>query len=163
MSIRTKGKKVLNQNSSGDEDILIEGGGHLGTVFNTLERHGIAVLLLLLGGYVVTTSIVSPLVETSQSFVGSIREGNEFLQKELMRSDAENLSKWDASFQLHSEKRDLILKIDDRLDDVLLEMRRISERVHGLEDKVESGLAIVRDRYLASGKRLPTPQSTLRD
>lgn len=89
-----------------------------GVVTQLLEKHGIAVFLLVAGGYVVTNSVINPMVETSRAFVTDIRNANEGLQKEVQRVEAENLSRWDRSFALHTEKRDMIRNLDDEIDDI---------------------------------------------
>jgi len=89
-----------------------------GVVTQLLEKHGIAVFLLVAGGYVVTNSVINPMVETSRAFVTDIRNANEGLQKEVERVETENLSRWDRSFALHTEKRDMIRNLDDEIDEI---------------------------------------------
>ena len=96
-----------------------------GVVTQLLEKHGIAVFLLVAGGYVVTTSVVNPMVETSKQFVSDIKSANEALRAEIDMVEKENLSRWDRSFALHTEKRDLILKLDDELDELAREMDKL--------------------------------------
>lgn len=96
-----------------------------GAVTQLLEKHGIAVFLLVAGGYVVTTSVVNPMVETSKQFVSDIKAANEALRTEINMVEKENLSRWDRSFALHTEKRDLILKLDDEIDALARDMDKL--------------------------------------
>lgn len=103
-----------------------------GAVTQLLERHGIAVFLLVAGGYVVTTSVVNPMVETSKQFVSDIKAANEALRTEINMVEKENLARWDRSFALHTEKRDLILKLDDELDALARDMDKLRADITNL-------------------------------
>ena len=96
-----------------------------GMVTELIEKHGVATFLLVAGAYFMTTSVVDPMVSTAQQFVSDIKETNDQLQKEIEQIDRENLSRWDASFSLHQEKKELIQRVLDKLVEIEADNRTI--------------------------------------
>ena len=106
--------------------------GQAGMVTQLLEKHGIAVFLLLAGGYVVTTSVINPMVDTSRAFVADIKEANDLLRADIAAMEKANLASWDRSFELHTEKRNLIIKLDDEIDALARDVDKLRAEVHNL-------------------------------
>ena len=106
--------------------------GQVGMVTQLLEKHGIAVFLLLAGGYVVTTSVINPMVDTSRAFVADIKEANDLLRADIAAMEKANLASWDRSFALHTEKRDLIIKAGDAINSLGRDLDKLRAEVHNL-------------------------------
>ena len=94
-------------------------------VSDFLERHGLPTLLLLLGGWYVSSSVLEPMTSTAKQFITDIREANVIIQDELMQIDRENLSRWDKAFDLQQRNRDLAEDVLDRLGHVEVKTERI--------------------------------------
>lgn len=94
-------------------------------VSDFLERHGLPTLLLLLGGWYISSNVIGPMAETVKQFVTDIREANLVIQDELMQIDRENLSRWDKAFDLQQSNRDLGLEIEGRLTSLEIRAERI--------------------------------------
>lgn len=108
------------------------GAEQAGMVTQILEKHGIAVFLLLAGGYVVTTSVINPMVDTSRAFVADIKEANDLLRADIAAMEKANLASWDRSFALHTEKRDLIIKTGDAINALSRDLDKLRAEVHNL-------------------------------
>jgi hypothetical protein len=90
-----------------------------------LERHGLPTLLLLLGGWYVSSAVLEPMTSTAKQFITDIREANVIIQDELMQIDRENLSRWDKAFDLQQRNSDLAETISERMGDLEIKVERI--------------------------------------
>jgi hypothetical protein len=90
-----------------------------------LERHGLPTLLLLLGGWYISSSVLEPMTSTAKQFITDIREANVIIQDELMQIDRENLSRWDKAFDLQQRNGDLAKDVLERMRALEVKTERV--------------------------------------
>ena len=84
-------------------------------VMSLIEKHGLATVLLLVGGYYVTQTVVEPMVATARQFVADIREVNQEMEKAYLQAQAENLERWRQVWDLLGVKKQLVEEALTRL------------------------------------------------
>ena len=60
------------------------------TLSKVIEKHGLATLLVLAGGWYISQVVVTPLAQSYRDLVESVRVTNQIVTEEVMRNDVED-------------------------------------------------------------------------
>lgn len=87
------------------------------TIYKGLDRFGLAPIIVLVGGWWISQSVLAPLIQEYREAIRDIDETNELLKDEIARNNREDDQRVEKITGAMLELRAMILAIQDKLDE----------------------------------------------